>query len=303
MDLNKRGLFREYFDSIKVTNTRKGIFFFWFLVLLSLILIKAAFIEYSLNYPTTEKLLDILLQIFFIYFLIDLVVLLWTSSYRVRNRLPKEHYDNFTVGLTMSSYILKTIIIIGLIFYTFDINVEVFFTTLALFSVALAWLFKEYVDNLIDGMLILFSQDFKIKDYIKVEDIKGRVTYISLQSTQLKTDEGDLIFVPNTVLLEKPVINYSKAKTKTIDYNFELPYSKFKNLEKFEAYLKKKVMREFDKLLDDERIKFKINEITFEKVAITLSVPVLRYNFEIEERIKKFVSLEVIRYVNGSLKV
>ena len=65
--------------------------------------------------------------------------------------------------------------------------------------------------NLGSGVLLAFTQPIRLGDRITVDDHTGIVDDISLSYTRLSTDEGRLIFVPNTTMVSTTLVNRSVA--------------------------------------------------------------------------------------------
>ncbi len=56
---------------------------------------------------------------------------------------------------------------------------------------------KDILNNLFSGVLILWHEPFRIGDYIFVKDKEGKVEYIGVRATTLRTDDGEKILMPN----------------------------------------------------------------------------------------------------------
>jgi small-conductance mechanosensitive channel len=67
--------------------------------------------------------------------------------------------------------------------------------------------------NVMAGIQIAVSQPIRIGDRIKFEDCEGRVTDITLSYTYLDPGDGSSIVIPNQLLTEGTVHNYSTADT------------------------------------------------------------------------------------------
>lgn len=267
-----------------------GIFFLIIFSLLSLL-------DFSPELRGFETLVSLFVAFFAVYIIVDVFAIIIASSYRGFHSLPKEHFDNFTIGVTTASILIKAASLLFLAFFFFDIDLQFFLTSLGLFSVALAWLLKDYVNNIIDGLIILFSENLQIKDYIIVDGYKGVINHITLLETELRTDEGDIVHIPNTLLLDKPVINYSRGRVKTINYSFELEKKYFSRVEKLEKFLADSIPDAFPEVMTRERFYFKIENIQSDKMNISLQIPVGKYNFDLEEKIKKFISLKILKFI------
>lgn len=71
---------------------------------------------------------------------------------------------------------------------------------------------RNTISNAIAGILLLSSRPFKIGDRIRPssnDDLIGDVIEISILYTKLKTIRNELVTVPNQMLLQQQIINYS----------------------------------------------------------------------------------------------
>lgn len=151
----------------------------------------------------------------------------------------------------------------------------------------------------------MFYDDFRIKDYIQIEEFKGIINYITFRNVEIKTEEGDIRYILNSIiLLDKPVKNYSKTNIKIINYEFELGIYLFIEVEKLENYLIKNLSLEFDEVIDKNLFYFIISKVTKEFAIIIFEIPVSKYNFKIEEKIQKFTSIKEMEFIglNSNLK-
>jgi small-conductance mechanosensitive channel len=73
-------------------------------------------------------------------------------------------------------------------------------------SVALGFAFKDVLQNLFAGFLILFYRPFKIGDQIKIDDFEGTVEEINVRATKIKTYDGERVVIPNSDLYMKSVL-------------------------------------------------------------------------------------------------
>ena len=64
---------------------------------------------------------------------------------------------------------------------------------------------KDFVPNLLAGVSILKNEVVKVGDNIIVDGIKGKVVQVTLVETELKSKEGDIIWVPNNFLVKHVV--------------------------------------------------------------------------------------------------
>jgi small-conductance mechanosensitive channel len=65
------------------------------------------------------------------------------------------------------------------------------------------------IANIIAGYMIIYRRVFRVGDRIKIADFTGDVIEIRLQVTHLKTIKNEEIIVPNSMIVNSHVINYS----------------------------------------------------------------------------------------------
>tara|TARA_B100001059_G_C17809433_1_gene571340 strand:+ start:115 stop:1152 length:1038 start_codon:yes stop_codon:yes gene_type:complete len=96
---------------------------------------------------------------------------------------------------------------------------------LGLFSVALALGAQNFFKNLIGGLLIIGEKRFKQGDWINVEGVaEGEVEKIDFRSTLIRRFDKAPIFVPNSVLSDSEIINFSAMPFRRLMFNVGLIY-------------------------------------------------------------------------------
>lgn len=74
------------------------------------------------------------------------------------------------------------------------------FAGLGIGSVALGFAFKDVLQNLFAGFLILLYRPFHIGDQIKINDYEGTIEDINVRATKMKTYDGERVVIPNADL-------------------------------------------------------------------------------------------------------
>jgi small-conductance mechanosensitive channel len=87
------------------------------------------------------------------------------------------------------------------------------------------------ISNLIAGYALTYRRAFRVGDRVKIGDVIGDVTDVRLQVTHLRTAKNEAVIVPNSVILNSEVTNYSTfAKTSglilhtTVGIGYEVPW-------------------------------------------------------------------------------
>ncbi len=73
-------------------------------------------------------------------------------------------------------------------------------------SVALGFAFKDVLQNLFAGFLILLYRPFHLGDQLRVKDFEGTVEDISVRATKIKTYDGERVVLPNSELYMNAVL-------------------------------------------------------------------------------------------------
>ncbi len=101
--------------------------------------------------------------------------------------------------IVFGAFVAATVIFPG-------VNPSSLITSLGIGSVALGFAFKDVLQNLFAGFLILLYRPFYIGDQIKIDDFEGTVEEINVRATKIKTYDGERVVVPNNELYMKSVL-------------------------------------------------------------------------------------------------
>ncbi len=85
-------------------------------------------------------------------------------------------------------------------------------------GITIGFALQDVAKNFIAGLLLLIQQPFKIGDSIEVVGYGGTVLEISLRSTTIRTWDGRHVIIPNSEVNLNPIINFSAAPRRRIDF-------------------------------------------------------------------------------------
>jgi small-conductance mechanosensitive channel len=87
------------------------------------------------------------------------------------------------------------------------------------------------IANMIAGYMMTYRRAFRVGDRVKIGDTIGDVTEMRLQVTHMKTLKNEEMIVPNSVILNKEVVNYSACARReglilhtTVSIGYETPW-------------------------------------------------------------------------------
>lgn len=116
-----------------------------------------------------------------------------------------------------------------LIMHIFEINVTGLVASLGVGALIIGFALKDIIENWVSGLLMISARVYRTGDVIRVGDLMGVVTDISLRTTKLRTYDRNEIIIPNSVLLKEKVVNLTTGKkecvvaiTFYVDYIFDV---------------------------------------------------------------------------------
>lgn len=131
---------------------------------------------------------------------------------------------NFTLGINRISTIINVIFIFIGIMTALGINPKEFLTSITLVAMAVAITFREYLTNMISGLFIMFSNRLKLGDMIKSGEFKGVIIDITLANIVLKTEEDELIYIPNNNAFTSTFANLTAYESDQLHVIFSTPF-------------------------------------------------------------------------------
>lgn len=145
----------------------------------------------------------------------------------VKRSLEKTNVEKGVIQFTDS--LLKTLLTIILVI-GIAVNLGVEATSIAALissiSIAIGLALQGSLSNFAGGLLLLALKPFKVGDYIK-EDThgnEGTVKEITMFYTKLLSYDNKTIVLPNGILANSSMVNYSDDGRRRIDLKFEVSY-------------------------------------------------------------------------------
>lgn len=154
------------------------------------------------------------------------VVGFWLTGVLTRlvNRvLRKSETDPGLVSFLTSflSMALKIMVVISAI-TQLGVEMTSFLTLLGAAGIAVGMAFSGTLSNFAGGIMILVLKPFKVGDDIKAMGEQGVVSEIQIFNTYLRTADNKTLIFPNGPLANGTIVNYTKEKTRRIEWTFIL---------------------------------------------------------------------------------
>ena len=123
-------------------------------------------------------------------------------------------------------------------------------------GLALAMAAKDSVANIFGGIMIFTDKPFKVGDRIKINGFDGTITEVGIRTSRMRTLEGRLVTIPNSLFTGDMVENVSAEPARKVILNLGLTYDmKAEQMEKGIALLKE-IAQENNEINDDYMVGF-----------------------------------------------
>ncbi len=110
--------------------------------------------------------------------------------------------------------ILKAVVfILGIIFIfnAWKVNISPLLATAGIAGLAIGLAVKDSLNNVLGGLQLVLDKTFKVGDKVKLDSGElGVIMDIGLRSTKLKTYDNEVIFIPNGLLANSKIKNYTE---------------------------------------------------------------------------------------------
>src|SRR5690606_29360704 len=145
-------------------------------------------------------------------------------------------------------------------------------TSMTIVAMAIAVIFRDYITNMISGLIVMFSEQLSVGDRIKVGEHKGRIIDITFANLVLQDEEDDIVMVPNNMVFTSTFMNLSAHQSSLFTVRFELPLEVSLHMEELEEYLKKS-------LITHPNLEFKEDE--FQVKVLDIGKDFVRYKIDL----------------------
>lgn len=130
----------------------------------------------------------------------------------------------------MGNFILKIVkflvaaLGLGAMLQVWGINVTALVASLGLGGLAFALAAKDTASNMFGSFALLADKSIRIGEWIKVGGVEGTVEDIGMRTTKIRSFEKSLITVPNQIVSNSPIENFSRRGVRRIKMQIGLTY-------------------------------------------------------------------------------
>lgn len=171
-----------------------------------------------------RNLVQVLLTFTFGWFCFNAVSLLelWLGHWAGRTESVLD--DQLVPFIRKSLRIFIVFLAILMLVQNLGYSISGLLASLGLGGLAVALAAKDSLSNIFGSIMILLDRPFLVGDWIKAGDLEGTIDEIGFRSTRIRTFAKTQITIPNSVLMNMAIDNYSRMPKRRIKLSVGLTY-------------------------------------------------------------------------------
>jgi len=143
----------------------------------------------------------------------------------LRGLLRKSNLDEILVNFIGSlCHMAFLIFIIIAALHELGVDTTSLIAILGAAGLAIGLALKNSLQNFASGILLILFRPFKIGDFVETAGTTGIVEEVSIFNTVLKTLDNRQVIIPNGMIYNDKIINYSAKDIRRIDLIFPIGY-------------------------------------------------------------------------------
>lgn len=137
-------------------------------------------------------------------------------GHRIAARTETDFDDRMiSLGLVITKYVIWFVAIL-IILRILEIDVTPLLAGAGIVTLAVALAAQDIFSNFFGGAVIAVDKPFKLHDRVKIDQYYGDIVNVGPRSTRLRTLDNLIVTIPNTMLVNNFIINYSLPDTRRV---------------------------------------------------------------------------------------
>ena len=151
------------------------------------------------------------------------VVARWVGRWS-RDLVGNSHYIDETLKPLVSNFVRYGILAITIVavLSQFGVQTTSLIAILGATGLAIGLALQGTLSNVASGVMLLFLRPFRVFDRVKLSDVSGMVREIGLFRTEIVTDNGNFVSIPNATIFSGTIVNLSRETTRRTDFTVEI---------------------------------------------------------------------------------
>jgi len=138
----------------------------------------------------------------------------------LQQRLPSYAYK------PLENFVFYGIIVIGILsaLSPFGISLSGLLVAGGFAGIVIGFASQQTVSNFISGLILLIEQPLRIGDPITIGEVSGVVIDINILSTKIRTWDGYIVRIPNSIIFNSNITNYMRTRARRVEITIGISY-------------------------------------------------------------------------------
>ncbi|MGO1520623.1 MAG: mechanosensitive ion channel family protein [Sphingobacterium sp.] len=203
---------------------------------------------------------------------------------------------NFVLGVNRLTAVLNTVFATVALMILFGIDPRDFIMSMTFVAMAIAVLFRDYITNMISGLIVMFSDQLSVGDRIQVGEHRGRIVDITFANIVLQDEEDDIVMVPNNTVFTATFINLSAHQSSLFSVKFELPLEVALHVTELEEALRLSFIAHPNLALVEDELHLIVTELGKDFVRYKLDLHEISNSNRMHRNLQNEILKEVIKF-------
>lgn len=250
--------------------------------------------DFYTQYPAINKIAGAVMVFLGPSLMVSILRLIIIYWYIRKHKFKSNIKDNFILGINRITSILDTVFLAMALVSLLNITLKELVFSVSIVAAAVALTFKDYVTNMINGLIIMFSDRLSLGDHIKVGEHEGKILDITLINMILQNEDSDMVIIPNSVVFSSVIINQSKQNIKKLSVEFDMSLNNGYTPEYLENYLNK-IISNYSANVMEKGLTVKTIALNKDAVVFKAMVLLRHYDKVKEREIRRTINTALIR--------
>ncbi|MBA6154450.1 mechanosensitive ion channel family protein [Gelidibacter maritimus] len=200
----------------------------------------------------------------FILALLVLLIAYYLARYisKLTLRLIGNRVKQKSVSSIIARLVTVVIVMLGLFLALVILNLSQTLTSLitgaGVLGLVVGLALQGTLSNIISGIVISFRDKIQIGNWIETNGFTGEIMEINLKNLTLKESDNNMVMIPNKLILDNPMKNYSLTSFIRVDVSCGVGYES--DLEFVEKLTKDTLEKTFEKIDESKPVEFFFTE-------------------------------------------
>lgn len=131
-----------------------------------------------------------------------------------------------TIGRLAGRVAAFLIVVLGFFYALSSVDVAVgpLLGGLGIIGIAIAFSLQDVLANFAAGVILQTRRPIRVGDQIVSNELEGEVEDVTFRSVQIKDFDGETVYIPNSMVLQNPIVNWTKTPNRRTTLEIGVAY-------------------------------------------------------------------------------